>query len=203
MTGGTIVTIDCPTHSGRPAPNGREMNGHPHTTRPRTEAAGLTPREQVAAHLTSIVPATRSDGSFVPLAEATLDALRALARKHREALERRPEYAILTALEDAATTLAEALGHGDGVVPTTVHTTTAPRAPLSHMAAAKKALNENGRPMPIRELIAAMEALGVHVGGKKPASNLGSALCAHGDFQSLDWEGGKAWWLAEVPLPKP
>jgi hypothetical protein len=38
--------------------------------------------------------------------------------------------------------------------------------------------------------------------GSKARINVGSALSHDDKFQNIEWEGGRAWWWAEKPVPR-
>jgi hypothetical protein len=51
------------------------------------------------------------------------------------------------------------------------------------------------------ELLMAVEARGVKVGGNDKLRNIASVLSAHEDFKSVAWKDTTAWWLKDRPVP--
>lgn len=67
---------------------------------------------------------------------------------------------------------------------------------------AKLALEDRAHPMGARELVEAISQYGGFVGGKNPTTNLSSILSKRGDdFVSIVWNGQRAWWLRNRPVP--
>ncbi len=68
----------------------------------------------------------------------------------------------------------------------------------------KLALIDKGYPMSVNELVDVLPQYGARVGGAKPAVNLSSILSKRGtDFISVQWQGRRAWWLKDRPMPNP
>lgn len=72
---------------------------------------------------------------------------------------------------------------------------------ISQGAAAVKALENRGLPMPTRPLLEAIITLGAKAGGKDPVSNLVSVLSRNERIKSVIWNGQNAWWLADREVP--
>jgi hypothetical protein len=66
-----------------------------------------------------------------------------------------------------------------------------------------RALYETGKPIPTPQL---MVFIGAHrkldPDPKKAKINVTSSLSKSSEYESVDWEGGTAWWYANRPLPK-
>ena len=69
---------------------------------------------------------------------------------------------------------------------------------LASYDAARSALRENGAPMKLAHLLAAVEARGVTVGGKSPPATLAARLSNSREFVNVR---GSGWWLAGEPAP--
>ena len=66
----------------------------------------------------------------------------------------------------------------------------------------KLALNKTGRPMTARELVGALPAFGVSVGGKNPLANVTSILSKrNNEVKSIRWNGKYVWWFNDRALP--
>jgi hypothetical protein len=73
-------------------------------------------------------------------------------------------------------------------------------APVSRRAqnAAVKMIREANRPLPVRELFAAMPAQGIEIAGKRPESTFSAFLSGCGELETA---GHGYWWLRGVPRP--
>jgi hypothetical protein len=75
-------------------------------------------------------------------------------------------------------------------------------SPTPYMKLAAKALDEIGEPLTTARL---MEYIGARrsIGDPTKARNVvQSSLSKHDRFKSIPWEGGRAWWYADKPVPK-
>lgn len=76
-------------------------------------------------------------------------------------------------------------------------------APPSYNSLTDKALQETGKPIPTVPLLA---FIGRHrdLGNdlEKAKINVTSGLSKSKQFRSVPWEGGRAWWYADKPVPK-
>jgi hypothetical protein len=80
-------------------------------------------------------------------------------------------------------------GHSDGVP--------------SYTALTDMALKEKGSPIPTPQLIAFIgERRKVGTDPKKAKNTITSTLSKSPLFDSVPWQGGRAWWYAERPVPK-
>lgn len=77
-----------------------------------------------------------------------------------------------------------------------------PEVAASIPHAAELAIESAGHPIATRALLAELSKYGKSVGGTKPAVGLSSTLSAHEKFESVDWDGLKAWWIKGKPLPR-
>jgi hypothetical protein len=124
--------------------------------------------------------------------QETIRALMARRNQHAKQLEGNPDFKAIQALDQAIAAL--------GGRPTTFNGSDPSR--LTQPSAARRVILERGVPVPTKELLQGVQKLGVHVGGKNPAGNFVSVLSANDDFVSVDWGDGKAWWVADRPLPQ-
>lgn len=65
--------------------------------------------------------------------------------------------------------------------------------------AAREVLDEAGRPVALKDLLSAIQAKGVHIGGSEPRSNLSARLGQSPYFVSIPNVG---WWFKDRPVPK-
>ena len=76
------------------------------------------------------------------------------------------------------------------------------RAPSTTMQktvdAVRATLEERGEPLTIGDLLDAVRARGVEIGGKTPTSTLSARLSPSHEFRSYR---GIGWWFADKPLP--
>ena len=72
---------------------------------------------------------------------------------------------------------------------------------ISQLAAAAKALDKAGHPLPVDTLMDKAVAEGAVVGGEKPVISFGSSLSKSENFKSVRWNGEYAWWFSDRPLP--
>lgn len=72
---------------------------------------------------------------------------------------------------------------------------------LSQADAAEQILRETGKPMTGANLLKALPAKGVQVGGEKPDVNFTSTLSRDERFYSLRENGTYFWWLVGLPVP--
>jgi hypothetical protein len=73
------------------------------------------------------------------------------------------------------------------------------------MTLAEKALGESGMPLStnaIIDYIAAHRTIGNGNDPKKARIVVQSSLSKDVRFQSIVWQGGRAWWHADKPVPK-
>jgi hypothetical protein len=75
--------------------------------------------------------------------------------------------------------------------------------PPSYNALTEQALQERGKPIPTPDLMA---FIGKHrqlvSDAEKAKINVTSGLSKSAKFKSVPWEGGRAWWYADRPVPK-
>jgi len=75
--------------------------------------------------------------------------------------------------------------------------------PLSYTALTDVALRERGRPIPTPQL---MEYIGskrrLADDAERAKVTVTSTLSKSQHFRSVPWEGGRAWWFADRPVPK-
>jgi hypothetical protein len=140
----------------------------------------------------------------------TLDALDALIAKVETRLALTPDYIELTALRkaraeiDAAshrrteTMVDDQTGERLMLVPTGDF---AKKKAPNQLDATMMVLGQAGQPLTISELISRVRAVGGTVGGKHPATNLGSTLSRSDEIVSVRWRGEQAWWFKSKPLP--
>jgi hypothetical protein len=73
----------------------------------------------------------------------------------------------------------------------------------SYTMLTERALQERGRPIVTPDL---MDFIGRHRNlsndSEKAKVNVTSSLSKSDRFRSVPWEGGKAWWYADKPIPK-
>lgn len=67
--------------------------------------------------------------------------------------------------------------------------------------AARFALEDNKKPTTTQELLGLLPKYGKRVGGKNPLTGLSNTLSSDNAFISIRWGDGKAWWLADQPVP--
>jgi hypothetical protein len=74
---------------------------------------------------------------------------------------------------------------------------------LSYNSLTEMALKETGKPITTQQL---MDFIAVRrkvdSDPKKAKINVTSSLSKSSQFESVEWEGGTAWWYADRPLPK-
>jgi hypothetical protein len=75
--------------------------------------------------------------------------------------------------------------------------------PQSYNALTDQALQERGKPIPtplLMEFIGARRKLDPDA--DKAKTTVTSTLSKHPRYKSVPWEGGRAWWYADRPVPK-
>ncbi len=112
-----------------------------------------------------------------------------------------PEWKAYRAIQRA---LMATDAQSNGVTPyEPIRTRHKPGEPLSYTALTDAALKERGKPIPTPALI---EFIGRHrdIGSdaERAKINITSTLSKSPAFVSVAWEGGRAWWYADRPVPK-
>lgn len=128
-------------------------------------------------------------------------ALKEEAKTLERALEAMPEFRRLKVIQKALADLA-AIGAGKNVIADTFKLTLPSKLASSINQAAGFALEEVGYPLSTQELLKATPRYGRTVGGQNPATNLSNSLSSDKKFQSVPWDGGRAWWFANRPVPQ-
>lgn len=75
--------------------------------------------------------------------------------------------------------------------------------PPSYTALAEQIIGETGKPVPTKDIMA-------FIGSKRPIASdpdkakvsVQSSLSKDRRFKNVSWEGGRAWWYADRPIPK-
>ncbi len=129
-----------------------------------------------------------------PHAQGGMDEIIALARRQLDDLERK-RAKLLQIIE-----IAESMVERAPIMSTGAKMRELSLTMQKTVQVVRTILNERGKPVMIRDLLNAVQAQGIEVGGKKPASTLSARLSnANGEFKSHHSVG---WWFADRPLPQ-
>ncbi len=63
------------------------------------------------------------------------------------------------------------------------------------------ALEDAKQPLSTKKLVERLPKYGARAGGANPRQNLTSVLSKRGNFKSISWGGGRAWWFKDRSLP--
>lgn len=137
---------------------------------------------------------------------ATLATLVELRNAAEARLKGNPDYIELTALRQAiAAITGEPVPEADqilAIVPTKRNPGTVDVAGMSQSDAAHTLLQKAlGEPQLVANLVKALNAHGIRVGGANPNINLSSILSKDLRFRSVRYKDRKCWWVVGTPFP--
>ena len=148
------------------------------------------------------------------MASELLERTAALRDEAWEAVKASKPYAVFKALDEATVVAGGVSALASPTPPTRVFKVRRKPKPLpatsrsngsvariSHADAAEEALNEEGAPMTLPDLMAAAKAKGAQIGGENPVNNFRSTLSKDERFRSVQRDDKFFWWFEGKPLP--
>ena len=136
---------------------------------------------------------------------STLQVIEAKMRELERKLSASPIYRELVILREARDKLLSIGAAISGISSAPDSGNIQHRGPAKRVTildGARMALNDAGHPLTSRMLVELLPKYGAYVGGAKPPQNLTSILSKRADdFESIRWEGKRAWWFRARSLP--
>ncbi len=131
----------------------------------------------------------------------TFQAIEGRIKELEAQLSVSPAYRELVILREARNKLLDLNTTSAGRSPRQQGLHRGQRKRITILKGVSKALKAKGHPLRTKELVGILPQYGTSVGGAKPAQNLTSILSKRGEFESIRWRNGPAWWFKGRNLP--
>lgn len=124
--------------------------------------------------------------------------LQRMAAEREARLAQNEDFLVWRALSKAIDALSR-----DGGAPTAnIPPPRAKSARISQADGAVMLIEQKGFPLRTQDILEALPEIGVSVTGTNPTINLSSSLSRDPRLLSVNWAGGKAWWIEGKDLPR-